>query len=71
MHANIVISVRTGNHFTQIPSAFVVSFLPTSSEGYAISWIYRVPTIVSMLFSTMLIMVDFIIACVTNKKVRC
>ena len=35
-----------------------------------ISLAYGLPAILSMLFSTVFMMVDFIIACVTNKKVN-
>ena len=35
-----------------------------------ISLAYGLPAILSMLFSTVFMMVDFVIACVTNKKVN-
>ena len=66
------------NIFIQIPSSGMVSVIPqilnyvktdeiTLCNG--ISVIYGLPAILSMLFATMLLIVDFIIPCITNKKV--
>ena len=55
---------------TQVPSAILLSLTSEISRRCDhISLVYGVPAILSMLFSTLLMMVDFIVPCVTNKKV--
>ena len=55
----------------QVPSAAMVSFVfeVTAMWCYGVSILYGLPAILSMQFATVLMMTDFIIPCVTNKKV--
>ena len=56
----------------QVPSAAMVSFASEMSNEMwhnEVSILYGFPAILSMLFATVLMMIDFIIPCVTHKKV--
>ena len=57
-------------YFSQISSASMVSFLPYSQCGALYIYVACIfLAALSMVFSTVLMMVDFIIPCVTSKKV--
>jgi len=53
--------------YMYIPAISNITVLPYQCHG--ISVIYGIPAIFSVLFATVLMISDFIIPCITNKKV--